>query len=319
MIMRRGHKDIYQQFKVIFEQEGLGRIDERLAILEAFLGTEDHVTAAELSIVLKEQGSTFPEEFIVENLKLFTQYGFAQEKQFTDQLPRYEHHHLGKHHDHLVCVRCGTILEFFNPNIEALQAETARRMGFHDLQHRMDMYGLCSNCQRKRKEVMPLVMASPSERVRIVGFRGGKGMERRLTSMGLNRDAEVEVIKSNGPGPLIVASRETRIALGVGMAKKILVTTIDTPEPGEGRQDAQRLNELKAGEKAIIERVQGRGRFRHRLMEMGFVPGAEIVVEKYAPLKDPIEYVLKGYHISLRHEEAEKVLVRKPEEETRAN
>jgi Fur family ferric uptake transcriptional regulator len=317
MSMRRGHKDICQQFKVIFEQEGLDRIDERLAILEAFLGTEDHVTAAELSMVLKEQGSLFPEEFIVENLKLFFQYGFAQEKQFTDQVPRYEHRHLGKHHDHLVCVRCGAILEFFNPNIEALQAETTRRMGFHDLQHRMDIYGLCSNCLGKRKEVMPLVMASPSERVRIVGFRGGKGMERRLTSMGLNRDAQVEVIKSNGPGPLIVASRETRIALGVGMAKKILVTTIDTPEPGEGRQGAQRLNELKTGEKAIIERVQGRGRFRHRLMEMGFVPGAEIVVQKCAPLKDPIEYVLKGYHVSLRHEEAEKVLVRKAEEETR--
>jgi Fur family ferric uptake transcriptional regulator len=235
MRMRRDHRDIYQQFKVIFEQEGLDRIDERLAILEAFLGTEDHVTAAELSTVLKEQGSSFPEEFIMENLKLFTQYGFAQEKQFTDQVPRYEHHHLSRHHDHLVCVRCGTILEFFNPNIEALQAETAHRMGFHDLQHRMDIYGLCSNCLRKRKDIMPLIMASSGERVRIVGFRGGKGMERRLTSMGLNQGAEVEVIKSIGPGPLIVASRETRIALGFGMAKKILVTTLQTGEMRDGR------------------------------------------------------------------------------------
>jgi len=50
-------------------------------------------------------------------------------------------------------------------------------------------------------------------------------------------------------------------------------------------------------------------------MEMGFVPGTEIVVEKYAPLKDPIEYVLKGYHVSLRHTEAEKIMVREPGEE----
>jgi ferrous iron transport protein A len=78
----------------------------------------------------------------------------------------------------------------------------------------------------------------------------------------------------------------------------------------------RRLDELRTGDRAIIERVLGMGRFRHRLMEMGFVPGAEIVVEKYAPLKDPIEYVLKGYHVSLRHEEAEKVLVRKTEEES---
>jgi Fe2+ transport system protein FeoA len=79
----------------------------------------------------------------------------------------------------------------------------------------------------------------------------------------------------------------------------------------------RRLNELRTGDRAIIERVQGVGRFRHRLMEMGFVPGSEIVVEKYAPLKDPIEYVLKGYHVSLRHEEAEKVLVQKKEEGSR--
>jgi len=75
------------------------------------------------------------------------------------------------------------------------------------------------------------------------------------------------------------------------------------------------LNDLRTGDRGVIERITGTGRFRHRLMEMGFVPGAEIWVEKYAPLKDPIEYVLKGYHVSLRHEEAERVLVRAHEDE----
>ena len=77
----------------------------------------------------------------------------------------------------------------------------------------------------------------------------------------------------------------------------------------------RKLNELRTGDRGISERITGTGRFRHRLMEMGFVPGTEIVVEKYAPLKDPIEYVLKGYHVSLRHIEAEKIMVRTPEEE----
>jgi ferrous iron transport protein A len=79
----------------------------------------------------------------------------------------------------------------------------------------------------------------------------------------------------------------------------------------------RRLNELRTGDRGIIERITGTGRFRQRLMEMGFVPGTEIVVEKYAPLKDPIEYTLKGYHVSLRHTEAEKIMVREPEEEQR--
>jgi len=72
----------------------------------------------------------------------------------------------------------------------------------------------------------------------------------------------------------------------------------------------RKLTELRTGEQGIIERVNGVGRFRHRLMEMGFIPGTEILVEKFAPLRDPIEYIVKGYHVSLRHEEAEKVLVR---------
>ena len=76
----------------------------------------------------------------------------------------------------------------------------------------------------------------------------------------------------------------------------------------------RKLSELKTGEKGIIERVTGGGRFRQRLMEMGFVPGTEILVEKFAPLRNPIEYVLKGYHVSLRHDEAEKVEVRELEE-----
>jgi len=226
----KDHRDIHRQFKVIFEREGLDRIDERLAILEVFLSTENHLTAAELTRTLNEKGISLSEGFVAENLKLYSRYGFAQEEQFTDQVPRYEHRHLGRHHDHLICVRCGTILEFYSPEIEALQTEVARRMGFHDLQHRMEIYGLCSNCLRKREPAIPLTMASPGERVRIMGFMGGKGLERRLTSMGLNRGADVEVIKSSGPGPLIVASRETRIAIGYGMAKHILVSMAHNTE-----------------------------------------------------------------------------------------
>jgi Fur family ferric uptake transcriptional regulator len=226
--LAKDHRDIYEQFKVIFEGEGLDRIDERLKILATFLATENHLTASELRGILKKGGVSVSEEFVAENLRLFARYGFAQEKHFVDQATQYEHRHLGKHHDHMICVRCGSVLEFYNPDIEALLAETARRMEFHPLQHRMEIYGLCSNCLRKRKDVMPLIMASPGEQVRIVGFQGHRGMERRLTSMGLKRGADVEVIKSSGPGPLIVASQETRIALGAAMAKRILVTT--TPQ-----------------------------------------------------------------------------------------
>ncbi len=64
------------------------------------------------------------------------------------------------------------------------------------------------------------------------------------------------------------------------------------------------LAELKTGEKAIISKVKGRGAFRKRIIEMGFVVGKQVIVIKNAPLKDPVEYNIMGYEVSLRRSEA---------------
>ena len=68
-----------------------------------------------------------------------------------------------------------------------------------------------------------------------------------------------------------------------------------------------KLSELQTGEKAVIVRVHGHGSFRKRLIEMGFIQGKEVTVGLNAPLKDPIEYEIIGYKISLRREEAERI------------
>ncbi len=64
------------------------------------------------------------------------------------------------------------------------------------------------------------------------------------------------------------------------------------------------LFDLKQGEKAYITKVRGRGAFRKRIMEMGFVVGKQVIVGKQAPLKNPVEYSIMGYNISLRNSEA---------------
>ena len=70
-----------------------------------------------------------------------------------------------------------------------------------------------------------------------------------------------------------------------------------------------RLSELKTGESATIVKVMGHGGFRRRIMEMGFVRGQRVEVILNAPLKDPIEYKIMGYDISLRRSEADMVVV----------
>lgn len=70
-----------------------------------------------------------------------------------------------------------------------------------------------------------------------------------------------------------------------------------------------RLSELKENQTARIVRVGGNGALRRRILEMGILKGSEIYVEKYAPLKDPIELIVKGYHVSLRVDEAAHITV----------
>lgn len=74
------------------------------------------------------------------------------------------------------------------------------------------------------------------------------------------------------------------------------------------------LSELQNGEYGIISKVRGRGAFRKRIIEMGFIRGKKVTVIKNAPLKDPIEYSILGYEVSLRRTEANLIEIITPEE-----
>ncbi|MBQ5718257.1 MAG: FeoA domain-containing protein, partial [Alistipes sp.] len=75
-----------------------------------------------------------------------------------------------------------------------------------------------------------------------------------------------------------------------------------------------RLSELHSGQSATVLKVTGHGGFRRRIIEMGFVRGQRVEVILNAPLKDPIEYRIMGYDVSLRRSEAEMVIVLSDEE-----
>jgi len=69
------------------------------------------------------------------------------------------------------------------------------------------------------------------------------------------------------------------------------------------------LKDVRVGEKAIISRIDGEGAIRRRIMDMGITRGTEIVVKKVAPLGDPLELTIRGYQLSLRKSDAQKILV----------
>lgn len=77
----------------------------------------------------------------------------------------------------------------------------------------------------------------------------------------------------------------------------------------------KKLSELRPGQAGVVERVLGSGPFRQRLLEMGLTRGVRVAMEKTAPLGDPTEYVVKGYHISLRRGEADLITLHSVSEE----
>lgn len=77
------------------------------------------------------------------------------------------------------------------------------------------------------------------------------------------------------------------------------------------QQPGLNLSQVKEGDEVVVVKVAGNSALRRRLLEMGLVKGAVLKVEKYAPLRDPLELILKGMHLSLRVEEAKNVIIEK--------
>ena len=76
----------------------------------------------------------------------------------------------------------------------------------------------------------------------------------------------------------------------------------------------KRLDEFKIAETGLIKKVEGEGRLRRRLFDMGVTPGAKVYLRKKAPLGDPIEVTIRGYELTLRKSEAELVVLEVEEE-----
>ncbi|MBN1627216.1 MAG: transcriptional repressor [Deltaproteobacteria bacterium] len=213
-----------RNFKALIETDGIGRVEDRLNVIDVFLNTEDHITLDDFMSLLNGKGYNYDQEFVKLCLNRWVELGFAQKEVFEGQPPRYEHRHLGKHHDHLICTKCGMIIEFQSDEMEQLQERIAAKAGFYILQHKMEIYGLCSRCAAARSDLMPLTSTKTGEEVYIRDVVGGGNAKSRLISMGFSPGDRLEIINNDGEGRLIVGRGDSRLALGRGMAENIIVS-----------------------------------------------------------------------------------------------
>ncbi len=142
-----GHDLEKEALSRYLDDHNLKRTRQREAILDVFLGTTGHISSEELFQRVRDEHPGIGHTTVYRTMKIFCDAGLAVERNFDDGVTRYEIPH--EHHDHLVCVRCGEIVEFECSMIESAQDRIAGEYGFRLLRHRHELYGHCEKCQRE--------------------------------------------------------------------------------------------------------------------------------------------------------------------------
>lgn len=131
-------------------RNGLKSTVQRELIINEFFKTKGHVSAEELHSILKNSHSSIGLATVYRTLKILTDADLAHERRFNDGFTRYECRLPDdKHHDHIVCVKCGLVEEFENEEIERLQEKIALKHKFKMIDHKLEIYGECKACAAK--------------------------------------------------------------------------------------------------------------------------------------------------------------------------
>jgi Fur family transcriptional regulator, ferric uptake regulator len=199
---------------------------ERFQILNIIFSKYSHFKVDDILQIIKNENLNISRATLYRTIDIFLKAGLIQKYVDADNVNFYEHSFGHKHHDHLICISCNKIIEFYNDSLEIIQNEICDKYKFKHVNHILKINGLCNEC-----------------------------------------------------------------------------TTLYNEVP------VMRLSNLKDNEKAKIIKIEGRSKFKNRLLEMGFVKGEVVEREKCAPLADPVEYIIKNYHVSLRKEEADDIIV----------
>jgi Fur family ferric uptake transcriptional regulator len=138
-------------FRQILKERGFKSTRQRDDIVRVFMESGSHLTVDELYQRVRQRNPRIGYATVYRTLKLLAQSGWASSRQFGDRTARFEHQTEGQHHDHLICLACGKIVEFESERIEELQSHIARKKGFQIFEHKLELYGRCSDCPFKEK------------------------------------------------------------------------------------------------------------------------------------------------------------------------
>ncbi len=139
-------KHIFREF---LNKRSLKFTRERELVLDEVFSFHGHFDPEEIMISMREKGIRVSKASIYRTLPLLLESGLIEQVEKNNKHAHYEHTFGHGHHDHLICLKCGKVIEVFSPELEAIQDELCRKKGFKGIKHTLEIKGYCRNCNQK--------------------------------------------------------------------------------------------------------------------------------------------------------------------------
>ena len=128
-------KKIQQQFRELLSKESLKMTSARLAVLDDMLSSDDHRECEEIFNMLSSKGVKISRATTYRTLDFLVKYDYVRKLDIGDGKIRYEKKLGNPHHDHMICIETGDIIEFVDDRIEKIQEDIAKKRGYEIVKH----------------------------------------------------------------------------------------------------------------------------------------------------------------------------------------
>jgi Fur family ferric uptake transcriptional regulator len=147
-------------------EHGLPVTQQREAVAEVVFSSSSHLSVDDIEQQLRRSGERIGKATIYRTLDLLVKSHLAEEHDFGEGFKRYEHR-LSRQpvHEHLICLECGKVIEFRSAEVQDVEMRVSAEYGFRPTKHRLEIYGLCSECQQKGTTVPERGLTCPIETV----------------------------------------------------------------------------------------------------------------------------------------------------------
>jgi len=141
-----------ERFKYFLKKRNLKYTPERKEIIKAIVTLKKHFDAEDIYQRLRKQNSDVSLATVYRTIPLLIESGLIVETLHCREKILYEKIYNKRHHDHMVCINCGKIIEFYNEDVERLQNEICQKHQFTPTEHRLGIKGYCKECKNKLKD-----------------------------------------------------------------------------------------------------------------------------------------------------------------------